>query len=61
MPAEEIAPDPRGYRVHVVDYDSSVGTFYMPIKYPTLTAKGDGDPFADAYDSQLLNGATEEW
>lgn len=55
VPAEEIGIGPRGYRVHVVDYDSSTQTLYKPIKYPRLNADGDGDPFAGVSDSELLN------
>src|SRR5687767_928502 len=55
VPAEEIGMGPRGYRVDVVDYDSSTMTLYKPIKYPRLNAKAGGDPFADATDSDLLN------
>lgn len=55
VPAEEIAPGPWGYRVHVVDYDSSTGTLYKPIKYPPLKDGKDCDPFAKATDSELLS------
>jgi len=55
VPAEEIGPGPRGYRVDVVDYDSSTMTLYKPIEYPRLNGKGDGDPFAGASDTELLS------
>ena len=32
VPAEELAPGPSGYRVRVVDYDASTGTFYKPLQ-----------------------------
>ena len=54
VPAEEIGPGPRGYRVDVVDYDSSTMTLYKPIEYPRLNGKGNGDPFAGASDKELL-------
>jgi len=54
IPAEELAPGPWGYRVHVVDYDSSSERLYQPLKYPTLKTDQDGDPFASATDAQLL-------
>src|SRR6185295_7831420 len=54
VPAEEIGPGPRGYRVDVVDYDSSTMTLYKPIEYPRLNGQGDGDPFAGASDRELL-------
>ncbi|MBM4779121.1 MAG: hypothetical protein GQE15_15555 [Archangiaceae bacterium] len=31
VPAETLAPGPRGYRVHVVDYDASSQTLYAPV------------------------------
>ena len=50
VPDEVLSPGPTGYRVRVVDYDSSGDRFYAPL------AKGlDGDPFEKASDSQLLN------
>ena len=56
IPAEELSPGPWGYRVHVVDYDSSTGSLYRSIKYPPLKndEDGDGDPFFKASDAQLL-------
>lgn len=56
VPAEELAPGPWGYRVHVVDYDSSTLNLYRPIKYPPIGSNknGDGDPFYKASDAKLL-------
>src|SRR5574342_1145745 len=31
VPAEELAPGPRGYRVQVVDYDASTRRLYPPL------------------------------
>lgn len=57
IPAEELAPGPRGYRVHVVDYDTSTGTLYMPLEYDPLKDGRYDDPFkeaADRHDDQAL-------
>jgi hypothetical protein len=50
VPAEDLSPGPTGYRVRVIDYDSSGDRLYAP-----LTKGLDGDPFEKATDSQLLN------
>lgn len=50
VPDEVLSPGPTGYRVRVVDYDSSGDRFYAP-----LTKGLEGDPFEKASDSQLLN------
>ncbi|HEV2803056.1 MAG TPA: hypothetical protein VGW12_21495 [Pyrinomonadaceae bacterium] len=55
VPAEDLAPGPWGYRVHVVDYDSSTGTLYRPLKYRPLKSETDGDIFANASDEELLS------
>ena len=55
VPAEDLAPGPWGYRVHVVDYDSSTGTLYRPRKYPPPRSETDGDPFEKASDNELLS------
>ena len=55
IPAEELQPGPWGYRVHTVDFDSSTGTLYQPLKYPPLKDGANGDPFKRATDRQLLS------
>ncbi len=54
VPAEEIAPGPWGYRVHVVDYDASTDTFYKPLLNPSFQY-GGGDPFDGQSDKELLD------
>src|SRR5512134_3704691 len=47
VPSEELGAGPRGYRVHVVDYDASENRLYKPL---VSAAMGNGaapvDPFA---------------
>src|SRR5215212_1690059 len=45
IPAEELAPGPRGYRVNVIDYDASTDSLYMPLKYEPLKDGEYPDPF----------------
>jgi hypothetical protein len=48
IPAEDLMPGPRGYRVIVIDYDTSTGTLYMPIEYRGLDDEGQyEDPFLE--------------
>jgi hypothetical protein len=47
VPAEEIAPGPRGYRVQVIDYDTSTGILYQPREYEPLQNGQYLDPFKD--------------
>lgn len=48
VPAEEFAPGPRGYRVRVIDYDTSTGTLYQPLQYEPLRDGAYLDPFKEA-------------
>ncbi|HEX8127889.1 MAG TPA: hypothetical protein VF527_02230 [Pyrinomonadaceae bacterium] len=55
IPAEELAPGPRGYRVQVIDYDSSTGVLYPPLEYRILESGAYNDPFKNESDDILLN------
>jgi len=59
VPAEEIAPGPRGYRVQVIDYDTSSGVLYQPMDYPEMENGRYVDPFkrlaAQPTSDKLLN------
>jgi len=50
LPFERLDPGPRGYRVHVVDYDSVNRVLYRP-----FDPGGDGDPFKSASDKTLCS------
>jgi hypothetical protein len=45
VPAEELLPGPCGYRINVVDYDSSTNTLYKPMVYGRPSDGKYGDPF----------------
>ncbi|QWG16711.1 hypothetical protein KMZ68_17125 [Bradyrhizobium sediminis] len=45
IPAEEILAGPCGYRVHVVDYDSTSNVLYQPASYQLLDSGSYKDPF----------------
>jgi len=54
VPAEELAPGPRGYRVPVVDFDTSVHTFYKPRNYQS-TGKGRyRDPYENPSNDTII-------
>lgn len=47
VPAEEFAPGPRGYRAHVIDYDTSTGSLYVSLQYDPLRDGQYLDPFKE--------------
>jgi len=53
VPAEQLAPGPCGYRIRVVDYDSSTRTLYRPVQEPAFGHYVD--QFEGADPEQLLN------
>jgi hypothetical protein len=53
IPAEELLPGPRGYRVTVIDYDASTGVLYEPAIVET-PVNGKAPPAATASNKQLL-------
>src|SRR5262249_9142538 len=46
IPAEELLPGPCGYRVNVIDYDSSTDTLYEPAVFKQLNSGELIDPYA---------------
>jgi hypothetical protein len=57
IPNEVLDPGPRGYRVHVINYDSSTDTFRQPARLPAginTQSREPLDPFKDWIDAQLL-------
>lgn len=55
VPAEELYPGPRGYRVQVIDYDASTDTLYAPLAYAPSADGLYQDPFQKASDDELLS------
>ena len=55
IPAEELSPGPRGYRVQIVDYDASTGLLYTPLEYRILEGGEYNDPFEEEPDETLLS------
>lgn len=46
IPAEDLLPGPRGYRVNVIDYDVTTNTLYQPAVFEPLPDGNYQDPFA---------------
>src|SRR3984885_8383923 len=40
IPAEDLLPGPCGYRVNVIDYDSTTNTLYEPMTYGEQDSRG---------------------
>lgn len=57
VPAERLAPGPWGYRVQVIDYDATSGTFYTPLEYDD--SGGFLDPFADVANEGKVDSLLE--
>jgi len=56
VPNELLAPGPRGYRVFIIDYDSSTGSFRRPKRAkPAASGSPPSDPFEKYSDSDLLS------
>ncbi|MDH4223054.1 MAG: hypothetical protein OEV55_05875 [candidate division Zixibacteria bacterium] len=53
IPYEKLGPGPRGFRVHIVDYDSSQQVLYRPLDHKHY-ANQDKDPFENVPDDKLL-------
>lgn len=57
IPAEDLSVGPRGYRVHVVDYDTSTDTYYSPEKYDPFD---ENDCYVDPYEEFAKTASREE-
>jgi hypothetical protein len=58
IPNEALDNGPRGYRVHIVDYDSTTDSFYRPLTIERRWNREDQpplDPFENLSDRKLLN------
>jgi len=55
IPAEELGKGPRGYRVHVIDYDASTRTLYKPYEYKSTKSDKYPDPFKEVTKHTLLH------
>jgi hypothetical protein len=55
IPAEELSAGPRGYRVHVVDYDTSTDIFYAPQAYDPVDRGCYTDPFKEMVDEGRID------
>jgi hypothetical protein len=61
IPNESLERGPRGYRVHVIDYDSSTDRLLPAVQLADGVNRFDGppnDPFEHASDDQLLNSSS---
>ena len=54
VPAERLAPGPRGYRVHVIDYDATSTTLYRPAPFRFDRAGVLVDEFESASNAAIL-------
>ncbi|MFT3913582.1 MAG: hypothetical protein QM704_05605 [Anaeromyxobacteraceae bacterium] len=54
VPAETLAAGPRGYRVHVIDYDASTGRLYPPVAYDREAGGWRADPAAEVTEEVVL-------
>lgn len=54
VPAEDLDAGPWGHRVQVIDYDASSRQLFAPLDLPAMVDGDDGDPFAGAGTSELL-------
>jgi hypothetical protein len=57
IPNESLSAGPRGYRVHVIDYDATTGAWRAPARLPAgvnCESAPPRDPFEDTADDKLL-------
>lgn len=54
IPAEQLLPGPRGYRVNVIDFDATANVLYAQAEIPSSLDVEVPDPYATADDSVLL-------
>ena len=55
VPLEQLEPGPRGYRVHLIDYDSTTRQFFKPHAVTPGGIGGYTDRYAQASNSEILD------